>query len=63
MKKYSILILSILVGIAAVVFAASQFFVSCSMQDGTGVTDEDPYTTFPTTPPYVDPPTSPPPGA
>jgi hypothetical protein len=60
MKKYSIIILSILVAIAAAVFAVSQILVS----DGAGeegFSVGNPYTNGPTTEPYAAPPTSPPP--
>lgn len=60
MKKYSVIILSILVAIAAVVFGISQVFVGCdSVEVPVG---GEPSSVGPTTAPYVTPPTTQPPG-
>ncbi|MFA4891528.1 MAG: hypothetical protein WC604_04265 [Candidatus Gracilibacteria bacterium] len=65
-KKYLATILAILVGIAAAVFAISQWFVSQDTPENMTENSEsvvgDPSTTLPTTPPHVEPPTTPPPG-
>jgi hypothetical protein len=55
-KKYLSIVASILIGIAVIVFALSQFFIS-------GDKDEigTPYMKGPTSLPYVTPPTTPPP--
>jgi len=53
-KKYLTIILSVLLLIAATVLAVSQIFID----DTKGV----PFSVGPTTPPYVTPPTTPPPG-
>lgn len=61
MKKYSVIILSILVGIAAVVFGVSQIFVGCDSVTKVSPVGGEPYSVGPTTAPYVTPPTSQPP--
>ena len=62
MKKYSIIILSILVAIAAIVFGFSQVFVACDTVEESDVVGGEPYSVGPTTAPYVTPPTTQPPG-
>jgi len=61
MKKYSVIIFSILVAIAAAVFAISQVLVSDDAGEE-GFSVGDPYTVGPTTEPYAEPPTTQPPG-
>lgn len=61
MKKYSIIILSILVAIAAIVFGVSQVFVGCDSAKGVSPVGGEPSSVGPTTAPYVTPPTSQPP--
>lgn len=65
--KYLAGILSLLIGIAAVVFGVSQAFVSCDTPENemaeSYVGPGEPFTEGPTSPPYVEPPTSPPPGS
>jgi hypothetical protein len=56
-KKYLTVILGILVGIAALVFGASQIFVGCVDEKEYG----EPYVKGPTSPPNIPPPTSLPP--
>ena len=62
MKKYSIIILSILVAIAAIVFGISQVFVGCDSVTEISPVGGEPYSVGPTTAPYVTPPTTQPPG-
>jgi len=66
MKKYSVIILSILVAIAAVVLGVSQVFVGCDSvtepDAASDVVGGEPYSVGPTTAPYVTPPTTQPPG-
>lgn len=61
-KKYLAWILAVLVGIAAVVFGASQWFVSQDTPERVESVVGEPVTGMPTSAPYVDPPESPPPG-
>lgn len=63
MKKYSVMILSILVAIAAIVFGASQVFVGCDSVevDSVSPVGGEPSSVGPTTAPYVTPPTTQPP--
>jgi hypothetical protein len=65
-KKYLAVIASVLVGIAAVIFAVSQLFVGADTPDAENAESVEspygePYTTLPTSEPYVEPPTAPPP--
>ena len=65
-KKYLATIFVILAGIAAAIFAVSQWFVAQdtpeNMMENSESVVGNPSTVFPTTPPHVEPPTTPPPG-
>jgi len=65
-KKYFAFIIAVLVGIAAIVFATAEWFVSRDTSENMMENSEsivgNPSTIVPTTPPHVEPPTIPPPG-
>jgi len=61
-KKYLLFILSALVGIAAVIFGISQYFVSSDTPESESeYVNIVPYSKGPTSPPVVAPPLAPPP--